>query len=291
MVYLQNDADRELWKVEREITQILAPRFGAGEDKAMMRLMFYHLKGWSVTDMVIHSNDILSDYMLESLDAILVRVMSGEPLQYVVGEARFYGLNLKVNKNVLIPRQETEQLVDLIVRYYDRRSDLRVLDIGTGSGAIAIALARNLLFPSVTAIDVSQDALDVARDNAETLKAKVNFEHKDVFEYKPEPDSFELIVSNPPYVAESEKADMDSNVLDYEPHLALFVPDSNPLIYYSRIAEVSSIGLVKGGRLWLEINPLFASQFDSMLSSAGFENVDIIKDMEGRVRFVVAEKK
>lgn len=291
MVYLQSDADRELWKVEREITQILAPRYGAGEAKAMMRLMFYHLKGWSVTDIVIHSNDILSDYILESLDAILVRVMSGEPLQYVVGEARFYGLNLKVNKNVLIPRQETEQLVDLIVRYYDRHSDLRVLDIGTGSGAIAIALARNLLFPSVTAIDVSQDALDVARDNAETLKAKVNFEHKDVFEYQPKPDSFELIVSNPPYVAESEKAGMDRNVLDYEPHLALFVPDSNPLIYYSRIAEVASIGLVKGGRLWLEINPLFASQFDSMLRSAGFENVDTIKDMEGSVRFVVAEKK
>lgn len=273
----------------RKMRAVLAPIYGDGEAKAMTSLIFHHLKGWSPTDMIINADRPVSDYVVDKIDAILSRLEAGEPLQYILGEARFYGLDLKVSPAVLIPRPETEELVDLIVRE-NRADDLRVLDVGTGSGAIAIALSRNLPFSRVTAIDISPAALEIARENAKTLHARIDFREQDVFTYEPPASAFDIIVSNPPYIAEAERKDMERNVLDHEPAAALFVPDDNPLIYYSRIAGTGTRALVPGGRLYFEINPLFAESLRAMLLSEGYGNVRISEDISHRKRFAVAVK-
>lgn len=256
----------------------------------MTRLIFHSLKGWGVTDIIVNGDREVSDWLQDKVNNILQRLYKNEPIQYILGEAYFYGMNLLVNRSVLIPRPETAEMVDMIINKYDKTDDLSVLDIGTGSGAIAIALSRFLPFSKVTAIDNSPSALEVARDNAKNLKAKVDFKEQDIFVYNPAPDSFDIIVSNPPYIKESEKSGMASNVLDYEPHTALFVSDGEPLIYYSRIATVAGEALKPGGELWLEINPEHADDMQRMLAAEGFEDVRIIVDIHRRKRFAAAVK-
>jgi len=285
------DEDKQ-WRVgelARTMQRELSREYGEKEARAMVRLIFHHLKGWNVTDMVINDDREVSEYIVGKINMILDRILTGEPLQYVIGEARFYGMDLKVSPAVLIPRPETEELVDMIVRE-NSGSDLRVLDIGTGSGAIAIALSRNLPFSHVTAIDISEEALDVARRNAGTLHARIDFLHQDVFCYEPLQESFDIVVSNPPYIAESEKMGMERNVLEHEPRMALFVSDDNPLIYYSRIAEIGHRTLVPGGRLYFEINPRFSDDLRKMLVSDGYADVNIVDDISRRPRFAVAIK-
>lgn len=277
----------KLSEFQRNLQAQLGPEFGDGEAKAMIRLIFHAVKGWSVTDLIINSDREVSDFTVEMVNSIIARLKKKEPLQYILGEARFYGMNFKVTPDVLIPRPETEELVDLIVRE-NSASDLRVLDIGTGSGAIAIALSRNLRFPVVTAVDISGAALDIAGENAVRLKAGIHFEIRDIFTWEPPRDSFDIIVSNPPYIAESEKSVMEANVLDYEPALALFVPDGNPLLYYSRIAHVAAGSLVSRGRLYFEINPRFVEGLVSLLSHEGFTDIRIIDDISHRKRFAAA---
>lgn len=287
MAELDFHKDWSVGELARELRFILARHYGEGEARAMTGLVFHHLKGWNATDLVINYDLVVSDYILDKINVIMDRLVRGEPLQYILGEARFYGMDLYVSPSVLIPRPETEELVDIIVKH-NPGPDLRVLDIGTGSGAIAIALSRNLPFSKVTAIDISEDALAVARKNADALHARINFMHADVFTYEPASDSFDIIVSNPPYVAESERKDMDRNVLDYEPAQALFVSDDRPLIYYSRISEIAIRSLVPGGRLYFEINPMFADSLRAMLESDGFVSVEIMEDISRRKRFASA---
>lgn len=273
--------------VKEHLRSELNPLYGRGEADAIIRIIFHYLKDWSATDIIINSDRPLSAYILEKIDEILERLKGHEPIQYITGEARFYGMDLHVSPDTLIPRPETEELVDLIVKQNTAR-DLRVLDIGTGSGAIAIALSRNLLFSEVTAIDISEKALDVAYSNAEVLHARIKFKNKDIFTFKPDAESFDIIVSNPPYIGEGEKKDMDRNVLDYEPHGALFVPDAAPLVYYDRIADVSIDALCPGGRLYLEINPLHVRALMAMLDARGFEDIRVYKDISNRERFMRA---
>lgn len=272
-----------------DLKKRLAPVYGEGEAKAMVRLIFHHLKGWSATDIIVNGDRQVSPYIHSLIERIMKRILNGEPIQYVLGDVRFYGMDFKVNRNVLIPRPETEELVDMIVKE-NGRCDLRVLDIGTGSGAIAIALSRNLRFPRVTAIDISAEALEVAGENARRLHADIFLREKDIFTYMPPEDSYDIIVSNPPYIPEEEKEDMERNVLDYEPGLALFVPDSEPLLYYNRISEVAIRALAPGGKLYLEINPRFADALRGMLQETGLTDVEIFKDISHRQRFIRAEK-
>ena len=269
----------------------LTPVYGRGEANAMIGLIFHHLKGWNATDMIINEDKPLSPYIRSEIEKILTHLEAGEPIQYVVGEAWFYGLLFKVDRRVLIPRPETAELVDMIVDRYADCKDLNVLDLGTGSGCIAIALARNLKFAHVTGIDVSPGALAVARANAESLSVDVKLEEADMLSYVPDVDEWDIIVSNPPYVTEREKGEMDKNVLDWEPETALFVPDSDPLKYYKGIAEVARRGLKKGGRLYLEINPLFYDKLTDMLKACGFAEVESHLDIHGRRRFVTCMKK
>lgn len=270
-----------------ELRERLSPIYGYDEARAMIRLIFNNLKGWDTTDLLINEDQPVSDYIRGKIVGILARLLKNEPIQYILGEARFYGMTLKVDRSTLIPRHETEELVDIIVDE-NKESDLRVLDICTGSGAIAIALARNLLFPKVSALDISPDAVKIAEENARDLHADINFFVEDVFRYEPEPDSFDIIVSNPPYVDESEKSDMELNVLEYEPSSALFVPDDNPLVFYSRIFEIATTALSARGKIYLEINPRHASDLRTLASREGFHDIRIIKDISQRDRFLAA---
>lgn len=270
----------------RDMQMRLVPVYGEGEAKAMVRLIFHSLKGWSLTDMMIHSDNPASEYLIQKTDEILNRLMKFEPIQYILGEAYFYGMTFKVSPATLIPRPETEELVDIIVKENQGEKDLAVLDIGTGSGAIAIALSRNLPFSEVSAIDISPEALKIAEENAQNLHAQRAFINADVFSFMPKPGTLDIIVSNPPYIDESEKDDMKPNVVDYEPHQALFVPDSSPLLYYSRITDIAKTGLRGNGRLYLEINPRHADELKTNLEEAGFADVTILNDINGKRRFI-----
>ncbi|MDE5870044.1 MAG: peptide chain release factor N(5)-glutamine methyltransferase [Muribaculaceae bacterium] len=274
-----------------KLRESLVPIYGYGEARAIIRIIFHSLKGWDATDLIIHEGDQLSDYITEKIEEIVKRLMNHEPIQYILGKTYFYGMDLDVDRSTLIPRPETEELVDMIVKGYRDKKDLRVLDIGTGSGAIAIALARNLPFSDVTAIDISNDALSVAQRNAENFKTGIKFLNEDIFYFSPHPDSFDIIVSNPPYIDESEKKDMEKNVLDYEPHSALFVPDENPIIFYSRIIEIARESLSSEGSLWFEINPRHCEEITRLLDHEGFIDIEARKDINGKNRFISAKRK
>lgn len=263
----------------------LEPEYGRYEAEAMTELIFRHLKGWDRTQLLSNGDLTVSERMLSAAGRILKRLAEHEPLQYILGDARFYGMDLHVAPGVLIPRPETAELVDRIVDRNHDRSDLRVLDVGCGSGAISVALARNLPFSRVTGLDVSPEAIEIARGNAKELKVNVDFVQADIFKWGGEPESFDIVVSNPPYIAESEKKDMEANVLEYEPEQALFVPDDDPLRFYRRICEVAWNVLLSDGQLWFEINPLYASQMRQLMSDAGFTDVETWLDSYGRMRF------
>ena len=212
-----------------------------------------------------------------------------EPLQYILGKARFHGHSFAVTPATLIPRPETEQLVDMIVDQ-NPGSDLRVLDIGTGSGCIAISLARALKFAHVTATDISPQALAVAQQNAAALKTRVSFVQQDILTTQAPREAWDIIVSNPPYITMSERSAMERNVLDYEPGSALFVPDDNPMLYYRPIAAYASLALASAGRLYLEINRAMGSQVVQTLQQAGLKNIQLHNDFNGNPRFATATK-
>lgn len=284
----------------RRLRTRLTPLYGAGEADAMVLLIFSALKGWDRTDLIVHGDLPVSERMLAHAREILRRLLKHEPIQYILGLARFYGMDFKVNPAVLIPRPETAELVDIIIKDADNREDLRVLDIGTGSGAIAVALSRNLRFPEVSALEKSESALAVAEENARRLKANIHFIHADIFTWDPVPGSYDIIVSNPPYIPEEEKKEMEANVLDYEPAEALFVPDTAPLVYYSRIAAIAAKALghtaeseptndAPEGRLYFELNPRFAEAVRQLVLGEGFRSAEIIHDSFNRARFLRAK--
>lgn len=276
-------------EIARHVVDRLTPRFGQGEAKAMMRIIFENLKGWSPVDIAVKSNEEITGFMSGKVDAVLERLLADEPIQYIFGNADFYGLKLKVTQDTLIPRPETAELVDIIVRDNNQK-DLRVLDLCTGSGCIAVALARTLPFAEVTATDISDAALAVARENARALHVAVDFRHADLLAGEPRGCSYDIIVSNPPYIAEKERDAMEPNVLEHEPVLALFVPDAAPLEFYRAIFRLAGDALAPGGRIYLEINPVYASELKSLAVSEGFGSIDLIRDSFGKIRFAVVTR-
>lgn len=269
----------------------LEPKYGPGEARALTRIMFEELNGYTPVDLVVKKDMTVTAWLERHVDDTVRRLLADEPIQYIFGRATFHGMTLKVTPDTLIPRPETAELVDLIADRSDRRSDLRVLDMCTGSGCIAIALSRELPFSAVDAADISDKALDVARENARELHANIHIFRADALHLGPLPSPvYDIVVSNPPYIADSEKSSMPENVLKFEPHTALFVPDSDPLVFYKAIARYSLTALKPGGMLWFEINPLFAGQLSSFLDGNGFGNVEILLDSQGRKRFISAEK-
>tara|TARA_Y100000590_G_scaffold282158_1_gene317382 strand:+ start:1233 stop:2066 length:834 start_codon:yes stop_codon:yes gene_type:complete len=217
------------------------------------------------------------------LDA-LNRLKTHEPIQYVLGKTIFMDLEFKVNSNVLIPRPETEELVRLMLK--EDLDGKEILDIGTGSGCIAISLAKNLPNAKVSAIDISEDALEVARENAKLNNVDIDFINADIFDYKSE-KKYDVIVSNPPYVTESEKLLMKRNVLKYEPNSALFVDNDNPLIYYEKILELAKNQLNNDGKIYFEMNEKYKDQISNLLKNKFYNNVNFIKDFNEKYRFCV----
>lgn len=271
----------------REIKTQLATVVGEREAYWMTRDIMDDVMGYSEVDMLIKGNELLSDFVLQKVDNIVERVEQGEPIQYVLGWARFEGNRFKVTPDTLIPRPETQELVDYIISRHGNEKDLRVIDIGTGSGCIAISLARGLKFPLVSAIDISQSALEVALENAKLLKTQVRFEHRDALNLQTiGNERYNIIVSNPPYIADSERAEMDDRVLAYEPATALFVPDEDPLRFYRAIAMWGTQVLLPGGAIYYEINPRYAIEMQSMMRGLGYIDVEVIEDMQAKERFV-----
>ena len=267
----------------------LGAYYDSRELEGMTRVIFEDVLLWQPIDIVMRENEQLPEFFDCRLASIIARLKRHEPLQYILGKARFHGHSFAVTPAVLIPRPETEQLVDMIVDE-NPGSDLEVLDIGTGSGCIAISLARAMKFAQVTATDVSPAALEVARQNATALKTHVKFVEQDILTCRAPSQAWDIIVSNPPYVTEQEKAAMERNVLDYEPHSALFVPDDDPMLFYRPIATYASRALKNGGRLYLEINRAMAQQVCDTLKCTGFSNIQIHNDFNGNYRFITATK-
>lgn len=274
----------------QKIRQSLAQHYPKEEIDAFVRIIFEKLMGYSQVDMILRSNEALPDFISEKIDRIIDRLIMREPIQYILDDAYFYGMHFHVNRNTLIPRPETEQLIDLIVNQ-NSGVDLQVLDIGTGSGCIAIALARTLKFPIVTATDISAEAIAVAERNAKELKVKIRFTNSDILATsRPKTPIYDIIVSNPPYITDRERSAMDANVTEYEPHTALFVPDNNPLLFYRAIADYAIGALKSGGHLYFEINPLFANDVVDMLAYMGYTEIATERDYTGKLRFTTAKR-
>ena len=286
---MRNNVPLHIMKLKQAIEQLksgLASVAEPQEVQAMIRIICEEVFNYDQVDVALRQESELPEFAQERISEIITRLQRHEPLQYVVGSARFHGHKFKVTPATLIPRPETEQLVDLIIDE-NPAADLRVLDMGTGSGCIAISLARALKFPQVDALDISRDALAVARENAQALKVKVRFFESDML--SPQPDArYDIIVSNPPYICWSEREAMDRNVKDYEPGQALFVPDNDPLLFYKAIAPYAARSLERGGHLYLEINQRFGDEVRRLLMDNGFDEVRILEDSFGKVRFAAA---
>ena len=240
-------------------------------------------------DLALDVNKEFSENDISYWNTVLEKLKTQIPIQYILGTTYFYGLEFTVDENVLIPRPETEELVDWIIKLNCRISNnknIKILDIGTGSGCIAISLANNIPDSEVFAIDISEKALDVAKKNAILNKVPVTMLHKNILETTDLNQKFDIIVSNPPYVRNIEKSEIKPNVLDNEPHLALFVSDTEPLIFYKKIAELAAANLKINGQLFFEINQYLGKETQDLLKSIGLKNIELRKDIYGNDRMI-----
>jgi release factor glutamine methyltransferase len=228
---------------------------------------------------------------VEELKPFIDRVNNNEPIQYILNEEFFYGRKFYVDPSVLIPRPETEELVGEILPLFKENRNIKIFDIGTGSGCIAITLAEEFSEANVWATDISEAALAVAKKNSHLLNTKINFLKHDILTEELPEGEIDLIVSNPPYISEEEKSKMRNNVLNFEPHTALFAPGMDPLIFYKKIAEVGQSRLKKGGVVAVEINEHFPNEIVELFTKAGLSEVKVRKDISGKSRFITAIKK
>ena len=276
-------------EINTKWTKLLTAAYGEDEAKAIVREAIALYLDMSPVDIVLRRDFEPASATIRLLEDALSRVMAGEPIQYILGESWFHGLKISVSPAVLIPRKETSQLVDIIIAQWKDRTDLSVADICCGSGAIACALSRALPFSSVTGVDISPSAIEISKTNAAKLKCNINWLIADILNPAFTLDGkFDIIVSNPPYIPFKEKNLVDDNVLRYEPHQALFVPDSDPLIFYKAIGKWALNHLAEGGILYFEINPGYADSLSQLLTSIGYRDVNILKDFTGKNRFATA---
>ena len=276
-------------RITAYIRQSLQEIYPPEEVKALSMLICCDMLGLDALDIYMGKDIILSECKQRELENIIFRLQKNEPIQYIRGFAEFSGRNFKVASGVLIPRPETAELVELIVK--ENPNARHLLDIGTGSGCIAISLDKKLPDVDVEAWDISEEALAIARKNNEELDAQVTFRRQDVFSADGiQGASYDIIVSNPPYVTETEKTEMEANVLDWEPELALFVPDEDPLRFYRRIAELGRELLRPGGKLYFEINQAYGQDMIRMIEMNQYRDVRVIKDIFGKDRILTANR-
>ena len=271
----------------RQLWQRLVPVYGEGEAQAIARLIYEVRYGLTLSDLLMGRD---SSVPQDELEQIAIRLERQEPVQYILGQADFCGRTFMVNEHVLIPRPETEELCQWILT----TDATNILDIGTGSGCIAITLAAEMPEAEVTAWDISEEALKVAKENAKRTNVHVKFEQVDIIHLPSsilhQTSSFDLIVSNPPYICNKERETMETNVLEHEPHTALFVPDDDPLLFYRAIAQYGQTALKEGGCLYFEINPFYAEALREMLSKMSYQDIEIKEDQYGKQRMIRAKR-
>jgi len=273
-------------ELKHHFVKAISPVYGSEEALFIFYIALEYFKKWNKNDFIRYLDDLVSEQEETKFKVVINDLKNGIPIQHVVGETFFYGLKFHVNPSVLIPRPETEELVEWVLSKSSAEKNLKnVLDVGTGSGCIAISLKKNSPSMTVSALDISSAALTVAKSNSLLNHAEVNFIEADIFSYSSNL-IFDVIVSNPPYIKEEEKADMHQNVLDHEPHLALFVENNQPLLFYIAIADFAKRNLRSGGLLFFEINEFLPLETMDMLNSKGFKDVELKKDLNGKNRMI-----
>ncbi len=277
---------RIMMSLLRDYITGLVPLYGEREARAIMYAVLDVRFGMSRADVLCGAVERMTADGRAELDRIMCRLEQAEPLQYVLGETMFCGRRFKVRPGVLIPRPETEELCALITAENKDMTGLKVLDVGTGSGCIAVTLAADMPRSAVSAWDISPEALAVARENAALNGVSVTIKEQDILAVEPSAGAWDVIVSNPPYIRMKEREAMNRNVLDYEPHTALFVPDADPLLFYRAISRYAAVSLRPGGRLYFEVNEAFARETAQLMSSFGFKDVAIKTDVYGKERIV-----
>jgi release factor glutamine methyltransferase len=253
-------------------------------------LTCYYIKQWGRSRVLFEKDNVLTEADEKAYSEVLKPLLTQKPIQYIFGETEFYQLKFKVDEDVLIPRPETEELVDWIVQDFMGKRNVKFLDIGTGSGCIAISLAKNMIHPQAYAMDISSQALTVAEINASELNVELHLLKADILEMSDVvvDENFNLIVSNPPYILKEEAVNMRQNVAGFEPHIALFVTNNDPLQFYKAIADFTLLNLQKDGVLYLETHEEYNEQVKQMLQEKGFSNVVSKKDLQNKPRFVKA---
>ncbi|MFH6989673.1 peptide chain release factor N(5)-glutamine methyltransferase [Flavobacterium collinsii] len=272
-------------KIKQYRTQFikdLSPFYDAYEAESFFYLILENKHQLRQIDLALNHELTFSEDDFVVWDFLLLQLKKEVPIQYLLGKTNFYGLDFEVNENVLIPRPETEELVEWIINENsggDKAKKIKILDIGTGSGCIAISLAKNIANAEVYAIDVSKKAIETAKRNAIQNKVEVTFILQNILETEALKHNFDIIVSNPPYVRNLEKEEIKKNVLDYEPHLALFVDDNDALIFYRKIAELAKENLLQNGQLYFEINQYLGTEMTALLEKMDFRNIELRKDI------------
>jgi len=282
-------ADNTVRSLHAYMSAELSALYDERESKNIIAEIFRHFKNWSRTDVVMNADSRISESEMLKFHFAVKRIKSGEPLQYVLGVAWFYGLQFEVTNAVLIPRPETEELVRLLVQKNQMHAP-RILDIGTGSGCIAVTLKKEVPGAEIFACDISEEALAIASKNATLNNADIHFSRIDIINEEPQNGPWDIIVSNPPYVPESDKAMMRSQVLEHEPHTALFVRNADALVFYKRIIELSRTQLGTGGLVACEIHEDKQEQLTNELTKAGIRDFEFLEDMQGKCRMMFFTK-
>ena len=276
--------------IVHEIRDALSGIYPPSEALSLAKMLLVEVFDFSTLELYGGKDKEISGKRRDVLDEMIRRLKKNEPIQYIIGVESFCGLTFEVNPSVLIPRPETQELVGWIAGDCQEKETCRILDIGTGSGCIPVSLAHRLPKAEVESWDISEDALQVARRNAERNGVEVLFRQKDVLKASPDEARYDVIVSNPPYIAEKEKVDMEANVLDWEPSIALFVPDEDPLLFYRKIAQLGCSMLKEGGALYIEINRAYGQETIQMLEAMGYKDIELRKDSWGNDRMMKAER-
>ncbi len=270
--------------------QLIQKTYSTEEARSIAQLVFKDVLGYDTIKLILNENELIPAALFEQLDQIAHLLNQNQPVQYILGHEEFMGLDFEVNTAVLIPRPETEELVQWILDDYGKSNTLKIVDIGTGSGCIAISLKKNIPNASVDAIDISESALKTAQKNALKNKTNVHFFQADILEHI-FTERYDVIVSNPPYVMYKEKKEMNKNVLDYEPEKALFVGNDNPLLFYRRIIYLALHHLNNSGTLYFEINESLAEETLALFESEDWYKTELRKDIRGKFRMIKAVKK
>ncbi|TJZ51755.1 peptide chain release factor N(5)-glutamine methyltransferase [Sphingobacterium olei] len=282
------------WRdIEQVFLDELANLYDPAEIKAIFHIAIEHITQLKKTNYLLEKSSAITSDQQHQLLEMLHQLKYGKPIQHLTGSTHFYGLDFNVNEHTLIPRPETEELVDLILKSHGTQRNLRLIDIGTGTGCIPVSIAKHIQDAKIWAIDISSEALGIAKQNAEKQKVDIQFVHADILEWEylfTNGERFDIIVSNPPYITSAEKEEMHQNVLAFEPHLALFVESSAPLIFYDYISDFALAHLEETGMLYFEINQYLSHETASLLHKKGFTQVTILKDINGVDRMISAKK-